>query len=63
MAVLKQAEAGRPVPDLCRPQGVSKLYLHYGSDDANAQPNCGHLKNQDQALLGGPDFYRTDRGY
>jgi len=35
-----------------------ELHLHYDSNDANAQPTCGHLKNQEQASLGGPDVYR-----
>ena len=35
-----------------------ELHLHYDSDDTDAKPNCGHLKNQKQAVTGGPYAYR-----
>lgn len=46
LAILKQAEAGTPVPDLCREQGISSAIFYkwrakFGGMDASLEDGTG----------------------
>ena len=55
MAVLKQAEAGTPVPDLCREHGVStatfyKWHAKFGGMDVSLMAKMKDLEDENRRL-------------
>ena len=55
MAVLKQAEAGTPVPDLCREHGVStatfyKWRANFGGMDVSLMAKMKELEDENRRL-------------
>ena len=55
MAVLKQAEAGKPVPDLCREHGVStatfyKWWAKFGGMDVSLMAKMKELEDENRRL-------------
>lgn len=55
MAILKQAEAGSPVPELCREHGVStatfyKWRTKFGGMDASLMARLRELEGENQRL-------------
>lgn len=55
MAVLKQAEAGTPVPDLCREHGIStatfyKWRSRFGGMDASLMARLKELEEENRRL-------------
>ena len=56
MAILKQAEAGTPVPELCREHGMSSATFYkwrakYGGMDASMMSRLKELEAENQRLL------------
>ncbi len=55
MAILKQAEAGTPVPELCREQGMSSATFYkwrskYGGMDASMMARLKELEDENRRL-------------
>ncbi|AKA82360.1 Mobile element protein [Pseudomonas synxantha] len=55
MAILKQAEAGSPVPELCREHGVSTATLYkwrtkFGGMDASLMARLRELEGENRRL-------------
>ena len=55
MAILKQAEAGTPVPELCREHGMSSATLYkwrakYGGMDASLMARMKELEEENRCL-------------
>jgi len=55
MAILKQAEAGTPVPELCREYGMSSATLYkwrakYGGMDASLMARMKELEEENRRL-------------
>jgi putative transposase len=55
MAILKQADAGRPVPELCREHGMSSASFYkwrakYGGMDASMVARLKELENENSRL-------------
>lgn len=55
MAILKQAEAGSPVPELCREHGIStatfyKWRTRFGGMDASLMARLRELEGENQRL-------------
>ena len=55
MAILKQAEAGTPVPELCREHGMSSATLYkwrskYGGMDASMMARLKELEEENRRL-------------
>lgn len=55
MAILKQAEAGTPVPDLCREHGMSSATFYkwrakYGGMDASMIARLKELEDENRRL-------------
>ncbi len=55
MAILKQAEAGTPVPELCREHGVSSATFYkwrakYGGMDASLMARLKELEDENRRL-------------
>lgn len=55
IAVLKQAEAGTPVPDLCRQQGISSATFYkwrskFGGMDASMVSQLKELQDENRRL-------------
>ncbi len=55
VAVLKQAEAGAPVPDLCRQHGISSATLYkwrskFGGMDASMMSQLKELQDENRRL-------------
>lgn len=55
MAILKQAEAGTPVPDLCREHGIStatfyKWRSRFGGMDASLMARLKELEDENRRL-------------
>ncbi len=55
LAILKQAEAGTPVPELCREQGMSSATFYkwrakYGGMDASLMARLKELENENRRL-------------
>ena len=56
MAILKQAEAGTPVPELCREHGMSSATFYkwrakYGGMDGSMMSRLKELEAENQRLL------------
>ena len=55
MAIIKQAEAGTPVPELCRERGMSSASFYkwrskYGSMDASMMTRLKELEDENRRL-------------
>ncbi|MFQ3217035.1 MAG: putative transposase [Paraperlucidibaca sp.] len=55
MAILKQAEAGAPVPDLCREHGMSSASFYkwrakFGGMDASLMSRINELEDENRRL-------------
>ena len=55
MAILKQAEAGAPVPDLCREHGMSSATFYkwrakFGGMDASLMSRLKELEDENRRL-------------
>ena len=55
MAILKQAEAGTPVPDLCREHGMSSATFYkwrakFGGMDASLMSRLKELEDENRRL-------------
>jgi len=55
LAILKQAEAGTPVPDLCREHGISSATFYkwrakYGGMDASLMARLKELEEENRRL-------------
>jgi putative transposase len=55
LAVLKQAEAGRPVPELCREHGISSACFYkwrskFGGMDASMMSQLKELQDENRRL-------------
>ncbi len=55
MAILKEAEAGRPVPELCREHGMSSATFYkwrskYGGMDASLMKRLKELEDENRRL-------------
>lgn len=55
MAILKQAEAGKPVPELCREHGMSSATFYkwrakYGGMDASLMARMKELEEENRRL-------------
>ena len=55
MVIIKQAEAGTPVPDLCREHGMSSASFYkwrskYGSMDASMMTRLKELEDENRRL-------------
>jgi putative transposase len=55
ISILKQAEAGTPVPELCREHGMSSALFYrwrskYGGMDASMMARMKELKEEDRRL-------------
>jgi putative transposase len=55
VAILKQAEAGSPVPELCREHGISnatyyKWHAKYGGMDASLMARMKELEDENRRL-------------
>ena len=55
MAIIKQAEAGTPVPELCREHGMSSASFYkwrskYGGMDASMMTRLKELKDENRRL-------------
>lgn len=55
MAILKQAEAGKPVPELCREHGMSSATFYkwrakYGGMDASMMARLKELEEENRRL-------------
>ena len=55
MAILKQAEAGTPVPDLCREHGMSSASFYkwrakFGGMDASLMSRINELEDENRRL-------------
>jgi len=55
IAILKQAEAGSPIPELCREQGISNATFYkwpakYGGMDASLMTRMKELEDENRRL-------------
>jgi len=63
MAILKQAEAGSPVPELCREHGMSSATFYkwrskYGGMDASMMSRLKELEDENRRLK---EMYAEER--